>query len=148
MSIIPHFKKIIAPPMSLIDCLMALDTPWTDYALTMSHQHPEYLHGPAVGHRVDGPRDAICLCWHQKCHGVPKMRHGPCLDPRQTIPGRDRAEGPHLMGHTSTSASGPFPATAEHVSPWPSPLHFPSWASCSGFFAGCPLGTNQWLSLQ
>lgn len=141
--------KIIAPSMFLIDCLMALDPPWTDYALAMSHQHLEYPHGPAVGHRVDGPRDAIRLCWHWKCHGVPKMRHGPCSGPRQSIPGRDRAEGLHLTGGTSTSTSGLFSATAEHVSPWPSPqLYFPSWASCSGSFAGFPLGTNQWLSLQ
>lgn len=80
----------------------------------------------------------------------PHPRHHPCPGPSQRVPGRDRAERPHVTGLDSSSASGPFLATAEHLLlPGLHPeLHFPSWASCPVSFGGCPPGTSGRLSLQ
>nr|XP_014336228.1 PREDICTED: cyclin-dependent kinase 2-associated protein 2 isoform X1 [Bos mutus] len=105
---------------------------------------PEHLHRPAVCHRRDGQRDPAHLCWQQERHGTPEERHHPCPGPRQRVPGRDRAERPHVTGPDSTSASGPFLATAEHLLlPGLHPeLHFPSWASCPVSFGGYPPGTS------
>lgn len=45
----------------------------------------------------------------------PRPRHHPCPGPSQRVPGGDRAQRPHVTGSTSTSDSGPFPATAGHL---------------------------------
>lgn len=82
-------------------------------------------------------------------HPHPHPRHHPCPGPSQRVPGRDRAECPHVTGRASASASGPFPATAERLLPGLHPeLHFSSWASCPVSLGGCPPGTRGRLSLQ
>lgn len=80
----------------------------------------------------------------------PHLRHHPCPGPSQRVPGRDRAERPHVTGRKSATASGPFLATAEHLLlPGLHPeLHFPTWASCPVSLGGCPPGTRGRLSLQ
>lgn len=80
----------------------------------------------------------------------PHLRHHPCPGPSQRVPGRNRAERPHVTGRNSAIGSGPFLATAEHLLlPGLHPeLHFPTWASCPVSLGGCPPGTRGRLSLQ